>query len=657
MIKTSFVRKTILLFVSVCIVPVTILSLVYLQALHKAATERVNESLELLISEKAETMTRKLTAVENDARNLALWASHFMDLPADTSKFDARYHRSSAGVLESTAKDNGSYLPRNIPLTKPLESVIVRTEGIVPMMKNVKERNESITTVYIVTKDGYMRIYPWLDNIVFPDGHDQRADVFYTIAEEANNPTGEIRWTAPYFDYAGHGWITTCSSPYYVDGVFKGVMCVDVQLERLTASVVDFRIGDTGFAFIITDGGAVIYHPDMNNIVTDMGSEWKSAYGADGPDAGARGKQLAHMRERESGLLHFREKDIDKTLAYRQIKRAAWIIGIEIDRDDYALGRGYAATGIPLVIGLLFLLLIAFGIFLSRRVTKPIMELTAGVRKIGDGKFEPIPVTSDDEIGELSATFNNMNADLKKLVQAEKMAGAGQMMAGVFHELKNPLSVIRGSVWLLRNADATEADKAAALRETETSLARAEAIIYNMLDFARISSSGEAAYLLKTLIEQILLLVRQDCARQKIVINLTIPDDLTVYGNGDAFRHILLNTVTNAVEAMPAEGILSISAEEDGGVAIIEIHNTGRPIPQAKLKRIFEPFYTTKREGTGLGLWIVSREIEKIGGGIRVENGPRGGVTAEIRLPSRGQGARTGKGKRGKTDEQTDTAD
>jgi len=629
--RKSFVKKSIALFLAVCIVPFSALAVVFLNTVQRLDKERMDESLGMIISEKVETLTRDIDNVTDNARNLALWASYTYDVPVDIVDFEKTYRRNSKGILESPELDSSSYLQANIPLTDELKHEVLRTEIIVPSMREILGENDGVSCVYIVTSTGFMRVYPYLDNVVFPEDHDQRNDIFYTNAAAENNPNGEARWTKPYFDYAGHGWITTCSYPYYVGGEFKGVVCIDVQLDAMTRSLVDFRLGDTGFAFIIEDTGDIIYHPDMKNLVLEKGSTYETTYGSGTSDSNVRAGILKAMQATSSGIENFTSEGKDKLIVFRSVDTVEWIIGLEIDKNDYIIGKGYLTAGIWGVIIMLLILILVFGIILTRRVTKPVVELTAGVRRLGDGKFELIPVKSDDELGELSAAFNRMSLDLHVLFHAEKMASLGQMMAGVVHELKNPLSVIKGATYLLKDDAADE--RQMIIREIDSNVERAEQIIYNMLDFSKVSHREAEIFPLKALLEQILLLVRQDYVRNKIDVRIDVNTVQSVYGNGDALKHIFLNTISNAIEAMPDGGQLRITADGDSGTTAIRISNTGAHISDEDMKNIFEPFFTTKANGTGLGLWIVSRELSKNEGNIRIENTDEG-VEAVIELPT-----------------------
>ncbi|MHB1405069.1 MAG: cache domain-containing protein [Desulfitobacteriaceae bacterium] len=206
----------------------------------------------------------------------------------------------------------------------------------------------------------------------------------------------------------------------------------------------------------------------------------------------------------------------------------------------------------------------------------------------------------------------------KKLIQSEKMAGIGKMVAGITHELKNPLSVIKGASYLLNKPSVDDEVKSNALVEIENNVRRAEKIVYNMLDFSR-TSKDNLQVNIRGLIEQILVLVRQDLVSRRIKVNLEIKNEpVLIYGNSDSFKHIFLNIITNSIEAIENFGEIQIQVKKiiDNRVEIT-FSDTGKTISKDIVDKIFKPFFTTRNNGTGLGLWIVSNEVERNNGTIQ----------------------------------------
>ncbi len=222
----------------------------------------------------------------------------------------------------------------------------------------------------------------------------------------------------------------------------------------------------------------------------------------------------------------------------------------------------------------------------------------------------------------------------KELFQTEKMAVIGQMVAGVTHELKSPLSVIKGASFLLKSGIEGE-EESEVIGEIDANITRAEKIVYNMLDFSKSSWGENKVHDSRTLMDQIYMLVRQECVRKGINVYINMGEEpVTIYGNSDSFKNIFLNIITNAMEAMEEGGNLTITAEHtEENKTCLRFKNTGSAIEEENLGKIFEPFFTTKEKGTGLGLWLVYKEVIRNKGSIKVKN-KADGVAVEIVLPA-----------------------
>lgn len=753
--KKSFIRRTMIFFIAICLIPFIIFTLVFINKTGELEKQRVEDSLSAIVKEKTSALEKNLKSIENETVNFANWAAYVMEKPYDPAQLPPEYRRDEQGVLErhqeETEGKTSVYLPNNVELTDELIGEVLNTEQIEKAMVNILKQNEEVGYAYLVTENGLLRVYPYLDNKAFEPDHDQRSDYFYTRAVDENNPQRKAVWTNPYYDYGGKGWVITCSSPFYVKGELGGVVCIDVSLKAIADSIADFRIGNTGFAFVISEEGDVIYHPDMMDIVSDTGERYQLNLLKHRYEDSAYRRILEKMVEGETGISYYADKKGQHSMiAFAPIKNIDWSVGIEVKKSEYAIGSSEQTRGFWLMMAILLVICLAMASILSNRITSPIKALTEDVKRMADGNFGQVKITSEDEIGLLGAAYNKMSREIseytssliyrtnqletvinslggvmmivkpdftvnminqkglellkisdfkqalgrdccelightdgfckvcpvkdtfergavssreviynqniynissypvfdekgevkeavvysrkiteevmlqKELLQSEKMAGLGQLVAGITHELKNPLAVIKGAAYLLKHGQDGR-KQAEALEEINTSVSRAERIIYNMLDFSRRSRDMKSKVLLKGMLEQILLLVRQDLVKRKININMNLEEEsLSIYGDPDSFKHIFLNVITNAIDAMPEGGEIEISARSiSGDKTEIIIANTGERIPEKDLKRIFQPFYTTKHQGTGLGLWIVSKEIEKSKGMIEAMNSDR----------------------------------
>jgi|GEM_PF-2140027 PAS domain S-box-containing protein len=206
----------------------------------------------------------------------------------------------------------------------------------------------------------------------------------------------------------------------------------------------------------------------------------------------------------------------------------------------------------------------------------------------------------------------------------------GEMAAGMAHELRNPLGVIAGYAQMLRGKLSPPLGQAAEAIQKEVQAM--QGLINDFLSFARPQRPALAPTPLKELLGEVLR--ASVLRRQDIEVLFQAPRDLTVQADAAQLRRALANVISNALEAMPRGGRLSVSLSEAHGWASIRVSDTGPGIAPEALQRIFLPFFSTKDGGTGLGLAIAHSILQQHGGSIRVlSTGPEGS-TFELRLPS-----------------------
>jgi signal transduction histidine kinase len=223
----------------------------------------------------------------------------------------------------------------------------------------------------------------------------------------------------------------------------------------------------------------------------------------------------------------------------------------------------------------------------------------------------------------------------KRLVAQERIAALGRAAAQVAHEVKNPLAGLLLYAHHLKSKATNFAESEVYLVDKIVdTINHLNSRVEQILGFARPVNLNVRSENLNDIINDVLELLRPQLAANKVEVRLSIDHDAKVMADQSSVRGALMNLMLNAIEAMPQGGTLSIAAGETGNTLRLEITDTGRGIAEEEAKKIFEPFYTTKAQGLGLGMPYAKRIIEQHGGTIALNSRPGEGTTLSIALPA-----------------------
>ncbi len=225
---------------------------------------------------------------------------------------------------------------------------------------------------------------------------------------------------------------------------------------------------------------------------------------------------------------------------------------------------------------------------------------------------------------------------VEQLNLAERLAALGEMVAGVSHEIKNPLGIIQSTSELLNNMpDATETHKRLSGVITEEAI-RLNRIVTEFLDFARPHALNLKEFDLKEVINKNLKFFRPELEKKGISVETNLDNRrYMIEADQDLLHRVFMNLIINSIQAIPGAGRIYINITEEKGSYNLEIKDTGSGIGEENLKKIFNPFFTTKQKGSGLGLPIVRKIIEGHGGQIDIESKEGNGTSVMIRLSRR----------------------
>jgi two-component system, NtrC family, nitrogen regulation sensor histidine kinase NtrY len=294
-----------------------------------------------------------------------------------------------------------------------------------------------------------------------------------------------------------------------------------------------------------------------------------------------------------------------------------------------------------------------FGLLLSwwgaARVTRPVRKLAEGARAVSEGNWGArVNVHGPHEIGQLATAFNRMTTQLtqqrEQLVQAERVAAWRELARRLAHELKNPLFPLQTTVENLQRAREQSPEQFDEVFRESTGILLSEIenlkkIVGRFSDFAKMPQPELGPVNLNTVVRGVVKLFEAQfgaVGRPPITPELHLEDDLPVIQADATLLHRAIeNLVLNAMDAMPAGGVLMLRTAHQNGDVELEISDTGGGLTPEECERLFTPYYTTKQHGTGLGLAIVQSVVSDHGGHISVESETGVGTSFHIRLPAK----------------------
>ncbi len=302
-----------------------------------------------------------------------------------------------------------------------------------------------------------------------------------------------------------------------------------------------------------------------------------------------------------------------------------------------------AVAGAALLIGLL----ISF--WVSARITRPLEELAEGAREVASGRWDTvIDLRGSDEIGQLASAFNEMTQTLAtqrdQLVQTERVAAWRELARRLAHELRNPLFPLQITVENLQKARQLDAKQFLEVFNESTATLKAElanlnTIVGRFSDFSKMPSPHFTRVNVNEALRNAVRLFEPQCnsvGKPPITPEYFLTEPLPeIDADADLLHRAFQNLVLNALDAMPAGGILTVRTTGHEGNVRIEVADTGKGLTPEECSRLFTPYYTTKVQGTGLGLAIIQSVISDHHGTISVSSDEGRGTTFRIELPQR----------------------
>lgn len=281
-------------------------------------------------------------------------------------------------------------------------------------------------------------------------------------------------------------------------------------------------------------------------------------------------------------------------------------------------------------------------------IQRPLEELKRVIGRVSEGDLGARVdfAKRNDDVGQLGQQFNEMirqleesRAEIERLHQremarAEHLATIGELAAGLAHEIRNPLAGIAGVVEVMGRELPPESSSRAVLPEVHGEIQHIQAILNDLLAYARPRPPEFHPADLNATVEQAVFLARQQVRTKPIEITLESEKRLPgILHDPVQVQQVILNLLLNGIQAISNQGKIEVALRQEREYAVVRIRDNGKGISRESLPRIFKPFFTTRKEGTGLGLPLARGIVESHKGRIEVTSEPGRGAQFEVWLP------------------------
>jgi signal transduction histidine kinase len=366
--------------------------------------------------------------------------------------------------------------------------------------------------------------------------------------------------------------------------------------------------------------------------------ETMSVYVAKIRDENISDRFTLSLRERNSGET---ERDVGEMIGYIEAVFSKKGIFDTIDSMRRTMFlAALAATIIGCIIALYF----------SLSIVKPVSRLASATTRIARGDWESkLPIDSMDEVGQLTDSFNKMSESLiekrkeleatyKELSKQERMAEIGNFSMMIAHELKNPLGIIKGSIDIIAKEGVKAQVSRTMMGYIQDEVKRLNRLVEDFLSFARPNPAHKSFVDINHVVNKIVSLIPLPEFKEKeIALTVQLAEDIAeVNVDEHQIYQALVNIFNNAVQAIPHQGEITVKTESAPDGILITIMDTGDGISDEEKEKVFEPFFTKKQSGTGLGLAVVRKIIDNHKGNVTITAREGGGTIFSVGLPING---------------------
>ncbi len=449
---------------------------------------------------------------------------------------------------------------------------------------------------------------------------------------------GKIFFSDILFSGRRNGYVMHWAIPFYSGWhEFSGLIVIDLDFEKIIRLVSGIRVGEKGYAFLVDGQGRNTAHPQYAPYQLGIDSYPEPSL-----------KEL--VREMVTGASSWKSyvhDNVEKVAAFAPVPAVGWSLAVTIPVDE--LGKEALAIKwrVIEVAAIIFIFAVAGVSFLSYYLMRPVRELVAATNCMAEGNLnQEIPLRSRDELGDLTRSFNHMVKNIARiqneLIRSEKLISLGRLSAGVAHEIRNPLNAMKGAIVHIQRRRAGDPLIAEYTHLVSEEIDRLNGFVTDFLHYARQPQPKPVPADLNQLILSTQNLFAKQADDMGIRIhNLPDPRLPLVPLDANQMEQVFINVLINAMDALPCGGDIAFSTHflENGNNGDrsdrvrIEIRDNGNGIDAAHQREVFDPFFSTKESGTGLGLPLSLGIVEGHQGAMTISSDRGSGTVVVIDLP------------------------
>jgi len=673
-----------------------------------------------LISQK-ETLQLLIQTIEDDVKNLRAYTKKLYEnyLLFNTKQYwnheEHLIHLPNNQLIEKETDKSTLWSPTWMNVNKKVLEKIEISAYLNEYFEPLLNRNDNTIANYFLGKEGFLRYYPRVNMLdLFPSDFSTIDDIYFLPATPKYNPEKKLKWTPLYKDPAGQGLMISAIAPVYVENDFIGVVGTDMTLNKLVNSYI--KENETRYSILLDENFKPIALPTKalkdiyNKDKVDEKLISKSLLTFD-----SNFKEVFNLIKNDNyGFKKVVLSDKVIYLNFVRLDSLNWIYANVLNEEELLSVTNTLEHQIDnliddliksstLAIVILLIILIFIILYLINRFLSPILKLTEVTKTISQGNIdEEININAKDEIKilidnfksmqesiikqqkelkvfneelqlkvyerteeleesntELQSTINNLKLMQEQLIESEKMASLGGLVAGVAHEINTPVGIgLTGATHLIdvnkrvnkkyEKNELSEEEFKSFLDDSNNisiqivkNLERTAGLIRSFKQVAVDQSSEEKReFELVEYLKEILLSLDSVINKTKVKIDIEIEEKIWINSYAGAYSQIFTNLIINSMKHAYEDdevGSIIIRVVREEEIIKIEYKDDGKGIPKKNMKKIFDPFFTTNKEkgGTGLGLNIIYNLVTStLQGNIKCESIEKEGTIFTITIPN-----------------------